>query len=155
VTVPLTLIGVGNAFRSDDAAGLEVARRLEPDLASAGGRTLLYEGDPAGLLDAWEGASKVTVIDASSSGAEPGTIQRYDAAAAALPTALRGSTSSHAFSVTEAIQLARSLDRLPSCLTVYAIEGSNFGAGEHLSPEVEAAVAQLVDELRDALHDSR
>jgi hydrogenase maturation protease len=47
------VVGVGNDWRGDDAAGLVVARRLR----EAGIPTVEVGGDPAALLDAWAGAS--------------------------------------------------------------------------------------------------
>ena len=49
--------------------------------------------------------------------------------------------------VSDAVELARSLDRLPGRLDVYAIEGASFVAGDSLSPSVERAVAELADQL--------
>ena len=74
-------------------------------------------------------------------------IHRFDAVASALPTEVLSST--HAFGVAEAIELARALGRLPASLTVYAIEGDRFDVGQELSPEVEAAIDKLVDELSE------
>jgi hydrogenase maturation protease len=127
----VVVIGVGNAARGDDAAGLVVARRV-------GGRE--HEGDPLALLEAWEGAATAVVIDAVRSGAVPGTVHRFEAGDAALPARLRSSTSTHAVGLAEAIELARALDRLPPRLIVYGIEGERFTAGAELSPAVAAAV---------------
>ena len=81
-----------------------------------------------------------------SSSAAPGTIHRLDALADELPPELfRGST--HALGVAEAVELGRALQRLPRSLLVFGIEGKHFDAGAGLSPEVERAVARLVDEL--------
>jgi hydrogenase maturation protease len=138
----VVVIGVGNSFRCDDAAGLEVARRLEHDEDV---RVVEREGDLAGLLDLWNEASSVIIVDSASSGAAPGTIHRFDAIADPLPTGVFSST--HAFGVAEVVELGRALDRLPESLTVYAIEGARFEVGQDLSPEVEAAVAQLASTL--------
>jgi hydrogenase maturation protease len=132
------VIGLGNASRGDDAAGLVAARRL-------GG--LEHEGDPLALLDLWEGAELALVIDAVSSGSEPGTIHRFDVGAGPLPVRMRSSTSTHAVGLAEAIELARALGRLPARLTVYGIEGERFGVGTALTPAVEAAVNAVVREV--------
>jgi hydrogenase maturation protease len=139
------VIGVGNPWRGDDAAGLEVARRLE----SLGVRAIAHEGDGSGLLSHWDGVDAVVVVDAATSGAAPGTVHRFDASAGPLPTRL-SSSSTHALGVPEAIELARALGRLPQALVVYAIEGESFDAGEGLTHAVERAVTQLVEELRSA-----
>lgn len=137
MTAPPLVIGVGNPWRGDDGAGIEVAQR-------AGG--VAFEGDGTGLVDAWAGADDVIIVDAAAPGSAPGSIHRFDAAAAPLPAdSLR--SSSHHFGVADAIELARALDRLPRVLRVYAIEGENFRAGRELSPAVRAAVDALVAEL--------
>ena len=101
-TAPL-VIGVGNPWRGDDGAGIEVARRV-------GG--IAFEGDGTGLVELWAGAEDAVVVDAAASGAAPGTVHRFDAAAGPLPArSLRSST--HHFGVADAIELARALDRLP------------------------------------------
>jgi hydrogenase maturation protease len=143
------VIGVGNEWRSDDAAGLVVARRLrESSLRPV--RVIEHEGEPLDLIDEWSGAAAVIVIDAVSSGAEPGSIHRLDALAAKLPAELfRAST--HALGVAEAVELGRALERLPRRLLVLGIEGKRFDAGAGLSPEVERAAARLVDELAGQL----
>ena len=138
----MLVIGVGNAYRRDDAAGLVAARRL---CEAARADVLLREasGEGTALMAAWEEAEAVILIDAVRSGAPAGTIYRLDARAEAVPQAwFRYST--HAFSVAEAIALARTLDRLPPRLIVFAVEGARFDAGVGLSPEVERAVDGLV-----------
>ncbi len=139
------VIGVGSRWRSDDGAGLAAARRLR-EAASEGLRILEHEGDLAALIDAWQAGDDVAIVDAAASGAAPGTIHRYDIVATGLPARLCRS-STHAFGVAEAIELARALERLPASLTVYAIEGQSFSAGERLTPAVEEAVEQVVAEL--------
>src|SRR6476619_6147364 len=57
------LIGVGNAWRGDDGAGLAVARRVR-ELAPAGVDVREVEGDATTLLEAWVGAEHVAVVDA-------------------------------------------------------------------------------------------
>jgi hydrogenase maturation protease len=100
-------------------------------------------GEGTALMEAWEGAEAVILIDAVCSGAPAGTIHRLDAHAETVPPALfRYST--HAFSVAEAIALARTLNRLPPRLIVFAVEGKHFDAGVGLSAEVERAVDELV-----------
>lgn len=127
----MTVIGIGNDWRSDDAAGLEVARRL-------GG--LALPGEPIGLVDALDGEADVTIVDAVFSGAAPGTVHEFEAGGEPLPVALFGSSSTHALGLAEAIEIVRSLGRLPARVRVVGIEGAQFGYGRGLSPEVEQAV---------------
>ena len=131
------LIGVGNRWRHDDAAGLEVA-------SLCGG--VLVEGDCVGLVDLMADSDEVTIVDACSSRAAPGTVHAFSAGAAPLP-ALAWRSSTHAFGVPEALELARSLGRLPPRVTVYAIEGADFTAGEGLTPAVDRAARALAGRI--------
>jgi hydrogenase maturation protease len=107
---------------------------------------LEHEGDCTRLVDAWDGQEEVAVVDAAASGAPPGTIHLIDAGAGPLPAAMLRS-STHAFGVADAIELARALGRLPPRLRVYAIEGADFAIGAGLSPEVERSAQALAREL--------
>lgn len=145
----LALIGIGNRFRHDDGAGLEVARRLRAT-HPPGCRVLEEEGEPGSLIEDWALVQEALVVDAVSSGAEPGTLHRFDVTRDPLPAELFAS-STHALGIADAVELARELDRLPPRLAVYGIEGENFETGEGLSFAVEAAVDALVAELCDEL----
>jgi hydrogenase maturation protease len=146
------VIGVGNALRRDDAAGLEIVRRVRARAEAAEIAVYEHEGEALALLDIWEGADAVVLVDAIRSGATPGAIHRIDATSAAIPARLRGSSSTHAVGVGEAIELARALRRLPKRVVLFGVEGHRFEAGSGLSEEVEATAGQLADAvLRAAL----
>jgi hydrogenase maturation protease len=142
-------VGVGNAFRSDDGVGLVVAERLRGRVPE-GVEVTVCEQEASRVLDALEGADAAVIVDAVASGAEAGTLHRFDAAAAPVPARAFGS-STHAFGVGEAIELARALGKLPPAVVVYGIEGREFAAGTELSPQVASAVepaaAAILEEL--------
>jgi hydrogenase maturation protease len=145
----LAVIGIGNRAHGDDAAGLEVARRLR--LAHPPGVVLREEGGaPASLVEAWSGADEALVVDAISSGSPPGTIHRVEVNGEPLPADVFR-PSGHAAGLAEAVELARELDRLPGRLVVYGIEDERFEAGDRLSTSVQRAVAQLVMDLYNEL----
>jgi len=138
----ILVIGVGNEYRSDDAVGLVVARRLRR--LSLENVTVIEEsGEGADLLESWEGANMVIIVDAASSGAKPGTIHSIDARAKQIPRGLLH-YSTHAFSVGEAVELARVMGRLPPHILVYGVEGARFEEGIALSGAVEESVAAVV-----------
>jgi hydrogenase maturation protease len=143
------VIGLGNALGGDDAAGLLVARRVRDRAPRRAVRE--YEGDPTVVLDALGDAALAVLVDAIRSDRPAGTVVRFDVSHAPLPATLRGSTSTHAMSVAEVIELARSLGRLPVRTIVYGIEGATFAAGEAVTPAVAAAVdeaaARVLGEL--------
>jgi hydrogenase maturation protease len=139
----ILVIGVGNEYRSDDAAGLVVARRLRR--LSLGNVTVIEaSGEGTDLMESWKGADTVIIVDAASSGAKPGTIHRIDARAQRIPTGLLR-YSTHAFSVGEAVELARAMNRLPPRMVVFGIEGERFDEGTVLSRAVQGSVDTVVD----------
>ncbi len=140
------VIGIGNAWRRDDGAGLLVARLLRGTLTGA--EVLEREGEPAGLIDAWDGATSLWLVDAVSSGSPAGTVHRIDLAEEELPPELfRAST--HHLGLAEAVELARALGRLPQRVVFYGIEGASFEAGEGVTPGVEDAVTRVAQAVRE------
>ncbi len=143
------VIGIGNDYRRDDAVGLVVARRIRQSHL-AGVAVLEQSGEGTALMEAWRDAGTVIVVDAVQSGAAPGTIHRLDTQAQKIPASFFH-YSTHAFSVAEAVELARALNQLPPRLILYGIEGKDFAAGEKLSPEVAAAVDELLARVRQEI----
>lgn len=153
----VVVVGLGNAYRGDDAVGPAVAdalrARLREDVP-----VVTCEEEPSRLIDAWVGADAVVVVDAVASGATPGTIHRLDASTQPIPAgAFRSST--HAFSLTETIEVARALGRLPRRVLVYGIEAADFRAGTELTPAVaavvDAAAAGIADEVERLAEEGR
>jgi hydrogenase maturation protease len=145
-TMRALVIGVGNPWRADDAVGLEVARRLRRTLAD-GIEVLEREGEPTALIEAWQSAEAVWLVDAVRSGAPPGTVHRLDASKQELPGDLFR-TSTHHLGLAEAVELARALGRLPERVVVYGIEGADFDAGGGLTNEVDAAAERVSAAVR-------
>lgn len=143
------VIGVGNVYRRDDGVGLAVAARLRGRVPSDVD-VVEYEQEPSRLIEAWQGTAAAFVVDAAGSGAEPGTLHRFDASAHAVPGRIFRS-STHAFGVGEAIELARALGKLPRRIVVYGIEGGEFAAGQGLTAPVAAAVEPAAQAVLDDL----
>jgi hydrogenase maturation protease len=139
------VIGIGNAYRSDDAVGLFVAEKIgQQGLQDV--RVAIESGEGAALMERFQEADLVVLVDAVQSGGQPGTLYRLDACERAVPAPFfRYST--HNFSVAEAVEMARALGQLPRQLVIYGIEGASFKTGVGLSPEVERAAGELIDRL--------
>ncbi len=146
------IIGIGNEYRSDDAVGLIVARRLK-DRAHEGVAILEQSGEGTALMETWRRAKNVVVIDAARTAAKAGAVYRFDAHDERLPARFFN-YSTHAFGLAEAIELARAMNQLPAKLVVYGVEGKNFASGVGLSREVEKAAQvvaeRIMSELREA-----
>jgi hydrogenase maturation protease len=136
------ILGCGNPDRSDDAAGLLVVRRLQ----ALGIDAREYVGEPLELIDAWNGSPEVILIDAVVSGAPPGTITVWDAGHGRLAHD-QFCCSTHGFGISDAVELARVLGKLPRRLRVYGIEGVRFEAGGPVSVEVAEAIERLTQKI--------
>ena len=148
----VVVIGIGNPDRGDDAAGRRVAAALRGSVPD-GVVVIESDGDPATIMDAWSGADLAIVVDAMVSDSPPGTVRRIDATATPIPVSVN-LASTHGMGAAEAIELARSLDRLPPRLLVYGIEGSEFHPGRPMTDAVSAAVVvakgMVMAEVQDA-----
>jgi len=142
------VVGVGQPAVGDDAVGLEVVRRLREEGVPEG--TDLREcAEPSRLVDWFQGADTVVIVDAVVGGGLAGRIveispDRLDA--------LRGRLfSTHGVGVAEALSLARTLhpEAIASRIVVVGITVPKpGGAGTALSPRVAASVPKAVAAVR-------
>lgn len=144
-SAPLLVVGLGNDHRRDDRCGLEVVRLLRGRLPPT---VRLLEGprDAARLLDLWEGARHVIVIDAMQGHGPPGSVRRWELTPAGGLESLPA-TSTHGLGLAEAVEIGRSLGRLPDRLTVFGIEVTELGVGDGLAPEVAHGVGVVVEQV--------
>jgi hydrogenase maturation protease len=143
------VIGVGSRERGDDAAGLLAARFLRTRVPE-GVAVVCCSTDPVSLFEAWAGADRVWLTDAVMSGAPAGTVHRIDVARKALLPRPR-CRSTHGLGLAEAVELGRTLGRLPRSLVIYGIEAASFPVGGWPSADVRAgarrAAAAIMGEL--------
>jgi hydrogenase maturation protease len=109
-----------------------------------------HNGEPAGLLDLWEGAHLAIVVDAvRPSGDGPGGFHRVEVEVdAGLPRlGAARAVSSHGVGPGDVVELARALNRLPERLVLYGIEGTDFSPGIGCSPELEPSLVAVADRI--------
>jgi hydrogenase maturation protease len=134
----MLILGCGNPDRSDDAAGVLVARRLR----ELGIEAREYYGEMLGLIEELSRSPEVVLVDAVMSGAVPGAVHIWNARNRPLPRDWFH-CSTHDLGVADAVELARALGRLPSKLILYGIEAAKFDCGESPSPDVADAIERL------------
>jgi hydrogenase maturation protease len=141
----IRVIGVGNAWRGDDAVGLQAVRRLR-DMLGPSVEVIEAEGDGLAILDLMEGIDHIILIDAVKGGGRIGTTVRLD-----LSTESRWGTvapcSTHAMGIADAIDLARALGRLPKQLILYGIEIESIDSGASLSGSVREGLDSVVEQV--------
>ncbi len=136
------LIGIGNPDRGDDAAGWEVAGAVSTWMVNR------FTAGSVDIIDLWGHEDDVVIVDAMRSGLPPGAVRRFDASTEPLPVGAFKST--HAFGPAAAIELARTLGRMPKSVAVYGIEIGHTDHGRPMSPAVAASVSSVAKELEHA-----
>jgi hydrogenase maturation protease len=143
------IIGVGNEFRRDDGVGIEAAARIGK-LILPQVRVIAHSGEGVSLLEHFGEADLVIIVDAVRSESLPGTVHFFDAGNSPIPSDFFN-YSTHAFSVAEAVELARALDKLPPRLLVYGVEGADFSAGVGLTETVPISTEKVVEQVMNDL----
>jgi len=138
------IIGIGNDFRSDDAVGLLVARKLKelyPDFD-----IIESDGNGVDLLSIFQEYDKVIIIDAAiaDNPEDVGQIKEIKVTPDFNFSDLK-IYSSHSFSLLEALKMGKQLSILPEELYLYLILSQNFSFGQEISPEVKVAIEKILD----------
>jgi hydrogenase maturation protease len=142
------IIGCGNLLRGDDGVGPILIRRLWELGPPPGAR--LVDGGTAGMDVAFQmrGAARVIIVDASRTGAAPGSLYRVPGATLEQIPPPQG-MNLHAFRWDHALAFARWLlkEEYPHDVTVYLIEGACFDLGAPLSQAVAESMESLAQHL--------
>jgi hydrogenase maturation protease len=134
------IICVGNADRADDAVGPVCADMLARD----GLPVRVTSGDAFELLELFRASPAVFLVDAVVTGSQPpGTLYSFSGESEAVRSAA-WTCSTHGLGVAEALRLAKTLGICPSRICLYGVEAARFDWGEAMSPEVAAALPELV-----------
>lgn len=139
------VLGVGSSILSDDRVGIVVARKLEERL---GPRDDVDFGanEEAGftLLEESLGYDRLVIIDSILTGAEPGTVMRFDLSD--LGRTIH-SNSPHGMNLATVMEFGRAQGMdVPDEVAIYAIEVvDTLTFGEELTPAVAAKVDVIVE----------
>jgi hydrogenase maturation protease len=144
------VIGVGNTSRGDDGVGPAVATAVAASAPAVD--VMVSTADPSRLIERWESAETVVLVDAMVGGSAPDRIAVFDATDEPLPADF-DAISSHGFGVPAAVELARSLGKLPDHLVVIGVTGYDF-EGIGLSPIVEDAVGDAVQAVMEVVENA-
>jgi hydrogenase maturation protease len=147
----IVIVGLGQSFRGDDAAGLEAVRRWRAAHPAPEVRVEMVGLPGLQLLELLKGARAAIIVDAVQSGAEPGAIHILRGADIAPFTA--GSDSAHGWGVAETLALGRQLcpDEMPAQITLIGIEVAQMALGQPFSAQVVAALPQAVEAIQQQI----
>jgi hydrogenase maturation protease len=136
------ILGLGNPILSDDAAGLQAARRLYELMGSED--IDLVEAAVAGMqtVQLLSGYDRAVIIDVVQDEASVGEVWRLDTG----DLESGSSTSSHGIGLGEALRLARLMGLpVPEQILIYAIAAADTSTfGESLTPKLGKALPAIV-----------
>ncbi len=150
--LPVLVVGCGNLLRGDDAVGPTLVRHLWDRGLPDG--VEIVDGGTAGMDVAFKmrGRRRVVIVDASRTGAEPGTVFRVPGEELEDLPPVTG-LNQHAFRWDHALAFGRWLlkDAYPDDVVVLLVEGASFEPGADLTPAaragMERALAAVLDEV--------
>ncbi len=150
----LTIIGCGNATRSDDGVGVYVAQALQAHLRTHSRDDVrVFDAGTSGMEVMFQaaGTRELILIDAVRSGSTPGAIFK-------LPGEELEAEHSHGFSLHDfrwdhALAAGRKIyrDSFPTDVTVYLIQLQSIAFGLELSPPVLASADRVIAEIRSKI----
>lgn len=146
------VIGVGNYLLGDEGVGIHVVNRLkEVTLPSC---VEVVDGGVGGLflLEFFEKAEKVILVDAVLGGGKPGDV--YVVGAEELEEGcVESLTSSHDVDVRLLVKVAKEMGVLPELFLV-GVEPKNYReVSINLSREVEEAVPKVIETILELVND--
>jgi hydrogenase maturation protease len=147
----LTIIGCGNPNRSDDGAGVYVAKMLQKYLVeNPCNNVRVFDAGTSGMEVMFQarGSSALIIVDANSSGSKPGDIFEVPGEVLAnIPDTT--SHSLHGFRWDNAIYAGHKIfkQEFPKEIQVYLIEAESLGLGLELSGIVQAAACKVVAKI--------
>lgn len=147
----IIVIGVGQSLRGDDGAGPAAVRQWQERFMATASRPEVRceacEVPGLALLDLFDDADAVIVVDAVQSSAKPGTIHRLRAED--LETFAADSKLAHGWGMAETLSLYAQLADTQVDIRIIGIEACEMKLGAGLSEEVRSAlpgVSTLIEE---------
>lgn len=144
-----TIIGCGNANRSDDAVGVYVAQALSGQLAHQAAHVRVFNAGTAGMEVMFQarGASALVIVDACHSGHPPGSIFRVPGAE--LEQTYTPGLNLHDFRWDHALMAGRKIfrDDFPQAVTVFLIEAGSLELGCELTEPVRRAAHRVMEDI--------
>lgn len=136
------LVGVGSPH-GDDQLGWEVAKRMQR--TQHNDMTVRLARTPTDLLDWLACVERLVVCDACRGAGKVGGVHRWTWPTNQLET-LRWS-GTHDVSLPAVLALAEQLERLPECVTIWAVEVGSSCPGATISPKARSVIAAAVHDI--------
>lgn len=145
------ILGIGSSILTDDAVGIVVARKLGEKLSDRDDIDVAINEEAGfSLLEDAIGYDRLVVIDSILTGAEPGTLMRFDLESLG-PTI--HSSSPHGLNLATVMEFGRRQGlNVPDDVIIYAVEIRDaLTFSEELTSAVAASVDDVVERIASEL----
>lgn len=148
--IKVSVLGLGNLMRTDDAVGMIAldALRHDPRLLP---EVNLIEGETLGLdlLYHVDGTTHLMVLDAVDVGEEPGSLLRFEGDEVdRIPCG----TSVHLLGMSDLLAAMRLLECAPKMVMVLGIQPQTIAWGTELTPPLQAVMPEIVEVALEQIH---
>ncbi len=144
------VLGLGNVLLRDEGVGVRVVERLQSEYMFPEEVTVL-DGGTLGLnlLDYFENAARVVIVDAVKAERPPGTVLRLQNEE--VPAFLALKVSPHQLGLQDLLALAQLRGNRPEEIVLWGIQGEQFDPGLEPTPAVAAQVPTVAARVREEL----
>ena len=146
------VVGLGNPILGDDGVGWRVAEQVRERLDDPDVEVLCLSLGGLALMEHLAGYRRAIIVDAMTTGVEPGSLHSLSAREMDEP-GVRHTSSAHDLSLSSALAFGREMGLdLPWDIRVVGVEARpEFEFGERLGEAVGKAVPLAVEAVLDAL----
>jgi hydrogenase maturation protease len=143
VAARVVVLGIGNLIMGDEGIGVRCVQRLEDEGVLPSGVSIIDGGTSTHeLLDELENADLLVIVDAVASRGAPGSLVRLEGDR--IPSAFSNKLSPHQHGINDLLATLALLGRSPAKVVLHGVTTARIELGMDLSPEVEAALPELV-----------
>jgi hydrogenase maturation protease len=142
------VIGIGNLLRADDGVGIHVVRIILEEMPEVDAVDLSTAN--IDLLDHIRSRGHVVIVDAITTGAEPGTIHRLES----RELVESDFAQSHGLNLPGILKLGEQLypDEMPKKIVILAVEAQDVESfSSDLTEKVRASVPKLIRMIKREL----
>lgn len=144
----IVIIGIGNVLCSDEGIGVHVINELKRITLPPNVKVFDCGTSGMAILEAMDGAEKAIIIDAISSGKEPGTIHIYSIEELLrMEDNLLKLVSLHQLNLISTFKLAKLTDayRMPPQIIIIGIEIESLEYSLKLSDKVTKVIPKVIE----------
>jgi len=139
----LKVIGIGNAFRSDDGIGPYIIEHIKKNDIPVPIQLFDLGTDAFSLIEHLSGEDPIMIVDSADLGRNAGEVMKIELSENTLKK-IDQSISIHGFSVSELYRIARMIGPIAPC-SIIGVQPKILVPGDTLSDEVMGSIPEIIN----------